>query len=141
MTNRIPDSVEFVNLAIQSVLDECNKEVNDDGSGQRNKSSAPSSPLSLLDPTLPFALLCIAFRALTPIYRLKFTMKVALLISALAGANAFAPASQSRAATSLAASAELDNMRGLGPENGYTVVRELRGVCSCHRCLYIILSH
>ena len=68
-------------------------------------------------------------------------MKVALLISALAGANAFAPASQSRAATSLAASAELDNMRGLGPENGYTVVRELRGVCSCHRCRYIKLSH
>lgn len=50
-------------------------------------------------------------------------MKVALILSALAGANAFAPASQSRAATTLAASAELEGMRGLGPENGYTVVR------------------
>ena len=45
-------------------------------------------------------------------------MKVALILSAIAGASAFAPASQStRLSSSLAATAELDGMRGTGIES------------------------
>mmetsp|Transcript_24690 Transcript_24690/g.69307 ORF Transcript_24690/g.69307 Transcript_24690/m.69307 type:complete len:197 (+) Transcript_24690:139-729(+) len=44
-------------------------------------------------------------------------MKLALLLSAIAGASAFAPASQSKPATALNA-AELDGLRGPGPETG-----------------------
>ena len=50
-------------------------------------------------------------------------MKVALFLSAIAGASAFAPASQpARAASQLSASADLEGLRGIGPETGGQIV-------------------
>jgi hypothetical protein len=49
-------------------------------------------------------------------------MKVALILSAIAGASAFAPASQSARTSALAVSAELDGIRGIGPETGGKIV-------------------
>lgn len=51
-------------------------------------------------------------------------MKVALFLSAIAGASAFAPSAPSNVATSLAASADLESLRGgNGPETGGKIVR------------------
>jgi hypothetical protein len=47
---------------------------------------------------------------------------VAVFALALSGASAFAPAQSSRAATGLAASAELEGMRGVGIESGGKIV-------------------
>lgn len=58
-------------------------------------------------------------------------MKVALFFSAIAGASAFAPASQpARVASELSAAAELDGMRGTGPETGGKVVSGYRRTSS-----------
>jgi hypothetical protein len=49
-------------------------------------------------------------------------MKVILILSAIAGASAFAPASQSARTSSLAVSADLQGLRGVGPETGNAIV-------------------
>jgi hypothetical protein len=50
-------------------------------------------------------------------------MKIAVLLSAFAGASAFAPASQSSVrGTSALNAADLSSMRGVGPETGGKVV-------------------
>ena len=52
-------------------------------------------------------------------------MKTSLFfLSAIAGANAFAPASQVSKSTQLGA-AELDSLRGVGPETGGKVVSNM----------------
>jgi hypothetical protein len=51
-------------------------------------------------------------------------MKTVLFLSAIACASAFAPASQSARSTQLAA-ADLDSLRGVGPETGGKVVSRL----------------
>ena len=54
-------------------------------------------------------------------------MKVALFLSAIAGASAFAPASQpARAASQLSASADLEGLRGIGPETGGQIVSSIQ---------------
>jgi hypothetical protein len=45
-------------------------------------------------------------------------MKIALILSAIAGASAFAPVSQTARTSALAVSAELQGIRGIGPETG-----------------------
>jgi hypothetical protein len=49
-------------------------------------------------------------------------MKIAVLLSAIAGASAFAPASQSVRVSSELNAADLSSMRGVGPETGGKVV-------------------
>lgn len=50
-------------------------------------------------------------------------MKIALFLSAIAGASAFAPASQiSRATSQLNSAAELEGIRGRGPETAGKIV-------------------
>jgi len=49
-------------------------------------------------------------------------MKLAILLSALAGASAFAPASQSVTSQTRLNAADLETLRGIGPETGNKVV-------------------
>jgi hypothetical protein len=49
------------------------------------------------------------------------TMKTTLILTVIAGASAFAPASQSARSTQLAA-ADIGSLRGVGPETGGKVV-------------------
>jgi hypothetical protein len=49
-------------------------------------------------------------------------MKAALILSAIAGASAFAPASQSARTSALAVSADLQGVRGVGPETANAIV-------------------
>ena len=50
-------------------------------------------------------------------------MKTTLLLTAIAGASAFAPASQSaRPASQLSAATDLEGLRGIGPETGNQIV-------------------
>lgn len=49
-------------------------------------------------------------------------MKLAILLSAIAGASAFAPASQSATSQTRLNAADLDTLRGVGPETGNKVV-------------------
>ena len=49
-------------------------------------------------------------------------MKLAILLSAIAGASAFAPASQSTTSQTQLNAADLDTLRGVGPETGNKVV-------------------
>lgn len=51
-------------------------------------------------------------------------MKIALLLSAIAGASAFAPSQNGRVATNLNA-ADLSSLRGVGPETGGKVVSSI----------------
>eukprot|EP00533_Pseudo-nitzschia_delicatissima_P015830 CAMPEP_0197262478 /NCGR_PEP_ID=MMETSP1432-20130617/517_1 /TAXON_ID=44447 /ORGANISM="Pseudo-nitzschia delicatissima, Strain UNC1205" /LENGTH=193 /DNA_ID=CAMNT_0042726779 /DNA_START=45 /DNA_END=626 /DNA_ORIENTATION=+ len=48
-------------------------------------------------------------------------MKLAILLSAIAGASAFAPASQSTTSQTQLNAADLDTLRGVGPETGNKV--------------------
>lgn len=59
-------------------------------------------------------------------------MKTTLFLTAIAGASAFAPASQSsRVAVELNA-AELDGLRGVGPETGGKVVSTVPFIAVLH---------
>ena len=49
-------------------------------------------------------------------------MKLAILLSALAGASAFAPASHSVTSQTQLNAADLETLRGVGPETGNEVV-------------------
>ena len=49
-------------------------------------------------------------------------MKLAILLSAIAGTSAFAPASQSATSQTRLNAADLDTLRGVGPETGNKVV-------------------
>jgi hypothetical protein len=49
-------------------------------------------------------------------------MKLAILLSALAGASAFAPNSQSVTSQTQLNAADLETLRGVGPETGNAVV-------------------
>jgi hypothetical protein len=62
-------------------------------------------------------------------------MKTALILSVIAGASAFAPASQSARSTQLAA-ADINSLRGVGPETGGKVVSST----ACNRTLLSLIS-
>ena len=53
-------------------------------------------------------------------------MKLAILLSAIAGASAFAPASQSATSQTQLNAADLDTLRGVGPETGNKVVSKVQ---------------
>ena len=49
-------------------------------------------------------------------------MKLAILLSAIAGASAFAPASQQATSKTQLNAADLETLRGVGPETGGKIV-------------------
>ena len=71
-------------------------------------------------------------------------MKLAVILSAIAGASAFAPVQQSSQTVQLNAATDLDGLRGVGPETGGKVVSILVGVSILavgHRIYFHLLPH
>ena len=65
-------------------------------------------------------------------------MKLAILLSALAGASAFAPNSQSVTSQTQLNAADLETLRGVGPETGNAVVSSFfSGQNACVRHLIL----
>ena len=65
-------------------------------------------------------------------------MKLAILLSAIAGASAFAPASQSATSQTRLNAADLDTLRGVGPETGNKVVSISFSVQKAGTCQFLL---